>query len=131
MKTLLSLKYVDLLIQGLALVIPLVSCLFYGGANNLAAYFTVGGAQVLSCLAHIGLPSRLRSDQRKYYEWTLATVLLLFLVAALLLLPVVLYLALGLLFISPFLALWYTLICYQELCTVKRYTDRKKYVLTN
>jgi hypothetical protein len=129
MKTLLNLKYVDLLIQALALFIPLILCFTYG--KLYMAYFTVGGAQLLSCLANLGLPSRLSSDQRKYYEWTMTILILVFLIAALFLLPVILYLAAGLLFVSPFWAVWYALICYEEMCTVQRYTNRKKYVLTN
>ena len=131
MKTLLNLKLGDLFIQALALFIPVVMCFINGMYCLFIAYYTVGGVQILSCLANIGLPSRLRSDRRKHYEWMLAIVILVFLIAGLFLLPLILYLATALLFVSPFCAVWYAHICYEELDTVKRYTNRKKYVLTN
>ena len=132
MKNLLSLKYGDLLMQALALVVPLVMCLFSRNTDTLVvAYFTVGSTQIISCLANIALPSKLRSDRRKYYEWTLCLLTLFILVVSLLLMQILWIIGLLLLIVSPFLTIWYALICYDELCTIQRYADRKKYVLTN
>ncbi len=132
MKTILNLKQGDLLIQALALFIPLVICFISRSTEPLVlAYFTVGGTQIISCLANIGLPSKLRSDRRKYYERTLGLLTLFILVISLILLQIVWITGLMLLIVSPFLAIWYALICYDELCTIQRYADRKKYVLTN
>ena len=132
MKTILHLKQADLYLQALALFVPIFICAVKANTGYLfLAYLMVGGVQTLSCLANIGLKGKLRSDRRRYYEISLALIFGLSLFLAAFLGETILMLGLALLFISPFIAIWYAIICLDELMIVKRYVNRNKYVMTN
>ena len=77
---------------------------FYG-------YFFVGGWQLLSCVAHGSLKDKYFAvNDRKYYLLTLLWVFITGIVT----IPVWILYGFGLLFVSPFLAIWYASICYAE-----------------
>ena len=80
-----------------------------------AAYLLMGGWQLLSVLLH--LPNRssfISSKQRYYYQWVLLAILLIFLAGSIV--PVMIWIGLLLLmYASPVLAIWYSIITRMEL----------------
>ncbi|MCA0382313.1 MAG: hypothetical protein LCH58_09145 [Bacteroidetes bacterium] len=75
-----------------------------------SAYLLMGGWQLLSVLLH--LPNRssfILSKQRQYYQWVLLAIIIIFLAG--IILPVLVWFGLMLLmYVSPVLAVWYTII---------------------
>ena len=132
MKTILHLKQGDLATQIIALGIPSILCFITQGfAAIMMAYFIVGGVQFLSCLLNIALNNKLRNKSRRYYELTLLGIISIFVLSIVFDPESGTLVAIGLLFISPFLAIWYGYITYDEIRIVKRYVNRNKYILTN
>lgn len=77
---------------------------FYG-------YFVVGGWQVCSCVAHGYLENNyFQAKDRKYYTKTLLWVFIIGVIS----IPVWIIYGFLLLFVSPFMAIWYASICYTE-----------------
>lgn len=102
------------------LVAGILFSLLFGTDVMSAAYFTVGGWQVTSCVIHLLLAQEfIPSLGRRPY---LITVLVIIIAAVpLLLIPstatVVFFFCL--LFVSPFLAFWHLVICKTEINTLK------------
>lgn len=93
-------------------------------------YFTVGGVQLVSCIANkVWLPDHLRNRGRTAYELMLVFIAIM---ACLVFIPILnalfFFLLYGLLFISPFIAIWYAAMCWMELKTVKKYVRRAEFV---
>ena len=78
------------------------------------AYFVVGGWQVFSVLIHLlQRQSYFPANGRRYYCGTLIGVALIG-IAALFSNDLGIFYLFGLLFVSPFLAIWYMTICHTE-----------------
>ena len=75
-----------------------------------SAYLLIGGWQLLSMMLHfIFRSSYIQSKQRQYYQWVLLAIMVIFLLG--IMLPVLVWFGLMLLmFVSPALAIWYTII---------------------
>lgn len=74
-------------------------------------YFIVGGWQLLSSVAHGLLKDKyFAAKGRRYYLQTLFWVFILGIIS----IPVWIFYGFGLLIVSPFLAIWYATICYNE-----------------
>jgi hypothetical protein len=120
-----TVKIADLVIQ----FILFAGGLIYGlqhitGGDFVKAYFPLGGWQVLGCLVHGFSDKNLFfRKERKYYAITLICILLTgFLALIISLSGAYLFFAwaLGLLIISPFLAIWYFSICFREVQLMNR-----------
>lgn len=128
MKTLLRLKQADLLLQALALLIPAVGCSFFPVFDCiLLAYTIVGVVQLLSCLANKLMPPTFRSSARRNYERAVGILIILVLVTIFLFLYMAWFTVLVLVVFSPALAIFYALLTYNELRTIKQYTYPKIY----
>lgn len=136
MKTTLLLKQSDIALQILCLLTPILYTIITSDSGFLfAIYFAVGAAQIISCFANkLYLEDTLRSNSRKTYEIVLLITMVIGLIVGggLLISPafgggVYIYL-IALLFISPFLAIWYGFISFAETNYVKKLANRKMYV---
>ena len=77
----------------------------------LLPYFIMGGYQLADCLAHSFLGAYYYpSAHRSHYLYTLFWLL----IVAIFSFPVWIYFGIALLFVTPFLAIWYIRICYNE-----------------
>jgi len=119
MKALLILKWIDVLVQGLALMIPLViGFVNFDCSIFLLAYFIVGGVQAISVVVNLLLPAQFRKSSRRRAEHILVYILLSLLLTFVLFMAgfaygfCILYL---LLFISPMVAVWYVWLCCNEM----------------
>jgi hypothetical protein len=135
MKEAIIAKRIDLWLQVLALVIPVVCAIAAGNMLIVfAAYLSVGGVQVLSCLLNkIGWHPNLKHNGRAMYEKLLLTVL----IAEGLALAVITlsgndvaaviakYIFCALPFFSPFMAIWYMIMTQEELIMVHRISQRR------
>lgn len=129
MRTTLFFKRLDLILQFLALAIP-VACSFWQPYYAFYAYYTVGIAQVISVLLNrLFLDNFLRHSSRIGCE--IAAVLLVIYFSLIYTcdniegLFIFLY---ALLFIAPWLAAWYGIISYYETRQVSSRVDRKQYL---
>jgi len=120
MKQLLTLKWIDLIAQLLAIVLPLLTT----SINNAIPYFLIaeGSVQTLSCIINrIFLKRRYRNVTRIGYELLM---LILGLSAAMYWLPQIEFfaaiVAYILLYVSWFMALWYLLFTIAELKKIKK-----------
>lgn len=105
-----TLKLIDFWGQVTLISASLLS-LAIGAEIAFWGYFFVGGWQVLSCIAHGLLKERFFSAKdRKLYIRTLTWILILGIIS----IPVWIIYGFVLLFVSPFLAIWYATICYNE-----------------
>jgi hypothetical protein len=108
-------KTIDLLLQMGAIIGGLIY--YWQSVNSNALfgiYFLVGGLQVVSMLVHFATRNVYKHTARSYYHWiTLVTV------ALMPILPIF-YL---LLFLAPFMALFYFSLCFVE---TKRYFTRPR-----
>lgn len=97
--------YGQLLLYGVIAILILVKADYF-----YSAYLLIGGWQLTSMLLHLLFRSTyIKSKQRFYYQWILLLILIIFLggIAA----PVMIWIGLMLLmFVSPVLAIWYTVI---------------------
>ena len=131
MKTTLFFKQADLLLQGLAVMGPVIFAAGYHNIGLLAAgYFTLGGVQFISCLVNKRfLDADHKARGRMYYELCLFGVALLGLLC--IILPVM---ATGdallyfLLFGTPLMAVWYTALSVMETRTIHRIAYRRQYM---
>lgn len=77
-------------------------------------YFIVGGWQIISMTIHYLNKWFIKeSNKRKYYQLLVLAIIILFLVG-LYFNPILALLAYPLLFLSPFMAIYYTSICFNE-----------------
>ena len=129
-------KQTDIYVQFAAIAVPVLIALFVQRAEYIAMiYISLGGVQVLSCAVNrIFLPGRLRSRSRAAYEAVLAalTIILVTILAAdrtgsdMLFLP-----GLALLFVSPFLALWYLIMTKGEAQATRLMMQRPAAAMNN
>jgi len=84
MKNLLFWKRADIIGQGLALLIPIILGIAFDMPGVLImCYFSVGGAQIISCLVNkISLNPQYKSSGRRVYEIVLLSIIILFLLLA-------------------------------------------------
>lgn len=114
-------KKIDLVGQICLIVYAILIALFKRDYElNITSYCMVGGWQVLSYLVHIFVsehyyPAKQRDHYGYVLFWLLLVAAFLFIAKGLFLLVV------ALLFISPFLAIWYVIICDRE---IKRLRDK-------
>lgn len=136
MKTTLLLKQMDIAVQIICLLSPVAFTVLTNNSDYLIAiYFAVGVAQIISCFANkLYLDDTLRSNRRKAYEITLLITIVIGLIigGGLFISPafgggVYVYL-IALLFVSPFLAIWYGYISFAETSYIKKLANRKMYV---
>ncbi len=136
MKTTLLLKQIDLFVQLLCLLAPITIAVFTKDSGYLMAiYFAVGAAQIISCLANkLYLDATLRSSSRTRYEKALLVVIAIGLIlgGGMLIVPDlavgVYFFFLALLFISPFLAVWYGHVSLTETNYLKKLASRRMYI---
>ena len=132
MRTTLFFKRADVVLQLTALIIPIIIGFFGEGWVLLVTYLTVGSAQLLSCLLNrLFLDKFLRHSNRTGYEIAIVFLIITFgLVFNLPGVPTGLRSTFfGLLpLISPFLAVWYGYISYQELRAAFMMVDRRQYL---
>jgi phosphatidylglycerophosphate synthase len=116
-----TIKMADLVIQSLLFICTVSFAVITKGDNEsfFYPYFAVGGWQLLSLIANLLISSgSLKHYERINYGKVILLLLLIgiaFLLLALLKSPYILYYLVGLLIVSPFLALWYFSIGYREL----------------
>ena len=121
---LLVVKKIDLGLQILFFSVGLLSGLRESVDLFIAMYFVLGGWQVGSCLVHHFALPQSRSATRRHYAWTIAIIGILTVVT----IPLFLITGFGLLIASPFIAIWYGLICYNE---IKSYAWRNSFHMKN
>ena len=125
MKTLLSYKTTDLVVQAMTI---LFSVLYFAYDTKFDSvfvfYFLVGSNQVISCLANLFLDKRLRNSTRSYYQFLLLLLIAFFFLSVL---NNVFGVILGfcLIYLSPVFALWYFTITVQEFINIKLFAKRK------
>jgi hypothetical protein len=135
MKEAIIAKRIDLWLQALALLIPVVWAIAAKEMYILfAAYFSVGGVQVLSCILNkIGWNPNLKHNGRTRYEQLLLVIGVVMPLAyvalrttdnGLLGIPAIFLLG-SLLVVSPFMAIWYLSITREELLLVRRLSQRR------
>lgn len=135
MKEILIAKRIDFWLQILALLLPFIWAI---AANQFFimffAYISVGSVQVLSCVLNkIGWQPKLKHDGRSKYEQLLLYVLiimpLVWLVPAVTGIRWVNHIAMciGILLplLSPFMAMWYLSMTWEELVLVRRLSVRR------
>jgi hypothetical protein len=111
-------KTLDVGIQLLIIVAGIPFCLLAEGESFFYPYFILGGWQVLSCFIHWFLVEYYYPVKaRRYYVITLFVVFALGMLSIAGFLLSFLYL---LLFLSPFMGLWYCYICYKEVTLYHR-----------
>ena len=104
-------KCIDLWMQ-VSLITACIITSLMEPAFFLFSYFIVGGWQIFSCIVHYFSSGRfIPVAQRRRYIRLIGWLC----IAGILLTPVILYFLFALLFISPFLAIVYVFICYQEM----------------
>jgi len=124
-------KRMDLYAQLLALILPfIIGCYYQETLYFFYAYFSVGGAQVLSAIANRCLLHReLRHETRGAYEWLLGIILVSAACCWWFRLEEP---ALGGLFIllilSPIMAIWYWFLCLSEEKKLHVLAHRKDWV---
>lgn len=135
MKEMVIAKRIDFYLQLLALLVPFI---WAAAAKNpfilFAAYFSVGGVQVLSCILNkIGWDNNLKHNGRRRYEKLLLVIAIVMPVAywllritdnAVLGMPAICLLGL-LLIVSPLMAVWYMAMTWEELVLVRRLSHRR------
>ena len=128
MKTTLIYKQADLLLQLLAILIPLAVSMF-GHLHLVVVYFTAGSAQVLSYMINlVYLDKFVKNRNRVYYGCcllfflitTTATCFLLSFNDGLYLIFISLFF-----FASPLLELWYLVLTIAEMREIKRIVHRR------
>jgi hypothetical protein len=107
-----KLKEIDVGIQVSLIVAAFLYGFIVADYRFIFGYFAVGGWQLLSCFFHATtrypyLPSPARRIYLRTLAWTLAIGLLSIAVG-------VFFFLFALLFVSPFYAVWYTVICIGE-----------------
>jgi hypothetical protein len=107
-------KTIDVWVSGALIISFLLLALLQQGGNFIYGYFVVGSWQIISMLTHTGKGwFTERGGRRRVYHYVvtmvLCAVLLGFLVDSLLF-----FLLYGLLYASPFMALYYLWLCYHE-----------------
>ena len=129
MRTILFAKRMDLILQLVCLLIPLLFCNRMDRANYIVMpYFLVGGCQLLSALINgLSLDREFKISGRKYYLRTLLAIIIVFCCASVFR-EGILFCLLGLLFVSPVLAIWYFIITWIEMGIVKRFVHRRDFV---
>ena len=106
-------KHIDLYIQ-IALIISLtIASLINHDSTFLVAYFVVGTWQAISMVVHQYNKWHIRKEGRRYYYQRIVVCTLL-LMAFAFLIPYLFIFWYLLLFTAPFLAIYYTAICYRE-----------------
>lgn len=87
----------------------------------LAGYLVVGGWQLISMIIH-AIDGRFakRDSQRYWYHWTVA-ITGLAVISGFIFQPLLLLILYALLFVSPFMAVFYTWLCFKE---VKKMNQR-------
>ncbi|HMR91018.1 MAG TPA: hypothetical protein PKC69_01835 [Chitinophagaceae bacterium] len=106
-----SFKLFDLWIQATITALTVVYILTTSVENFILLYFFIGGWQVISTLVHLAHKGRYTAAKdRKYYQNALFVTVILAVVS----LPFWIFFGFALLFVSPFMAVWYWSICYHE-----------------
>lgn len=108
-------KLFDFVGQMLCMVVPIIVALITKKYENLFfAYFIVGGWQVVSCIAAlIKGRTEYRSSSRALYNILLLTVTIAF-ILSMFFKDAIMLVLFGLLFFSPFMAVFYMIITYIE-----------------
>lgn len=105
-------KEIDLWIQGGLLVAHLIAWSIGGIDYLYLAYLTIGAWQLISCLVHaLHKDQFISSRSRSKYH----TVLLALLALNIVLIPVWILAGIIMLFVTPFIAIWYFVFSYNEL----------------
>lgn len=116
-----ALKIVDLVLQPLAVAIPLLACKFTFSWLTLP-YVELGAVQVLSAVLNgLFFPAALKAGSRSYYNYHLLVIAGIALVLWCLTESAIIFLAFVLMYFSVFSAIWYYLI------TVKEYTNLRNW----
>lgn len=106
-------KQIDVWIQMLMILVFTILSLIRQDATFIIGYFTVGGWQVISMVAHEVGGSFTNAGSRRYYYHRLTLFTVLFMLLSMWLTPLLLIFGI-LLFAAPVLALYYLYICYKE-----------------
>lgn len=77
------------------------------------SYFVIGGWQVISMIVHAIKKSFCEAWSKRYIYHVITLVLIIIMLLGLLIYPL-LFIYLILMYIAPFLAIYYTYLCYQE-----------------
>jgi len=108
-------KKIDAYAQVLLIVAGVIFSIAIHDDESILSYFIVGGWQVLSALIHLfGFSSKPALKGRKWYLFMLLFVAISGLLTLVVSDLIIVYL-LGLLFLSPLMAVWYCVICLLEL----------------
>ncbi len=114
-------KQIDFFVQTIAIIAGVIfSVMALGGAlpvrdyEMIYSYFVVGALQILSCLIHLFfVQSQYKSTGRKGYHITLLVII--FCLAITYPFEALIFTGLGLLFVSPIMAVLYCWMCFKEL----------------
>ena len=106
-------KQTDVLISGVLIIASLGWAFTTYDDRFFVGYFVVGGWQVISMLVHafMGWFSE-RGSKRFNYQVTVLVIIIIALLGFVVYPLLIIYFPL--LFLSPFMALWYTWLCYNE-----------------
>jgi hypothetical protein len=108
-------KKIDTYAQIILIITGLIFGLVTRDVTFITGYFVVGGWQVLSAFIHLfGFKKLPVLKGRKLYLYTLLLLTITGLLSIIFVDFVIIFL-LGLLIVSPFLAVWYAAICYGEM----------------
>ena len=112
-------KRYDLLISIFLITGCTIYSLVKGDFTFIFCYFIVGGWQIISMLVHStkGWFTR-KSSKRYYYHWTVAVIIALGLSAFVISFLLIIYYVM--LFMAPLMAVFYTLMCYDEVKELKQ-----------
>jgi len=114
-----NVKAADCIIQGLLIITGFVLGFAAGDLNEtlFIGYFLVGGWQVLSVIVHFFYKPPYNTRLRKIYLIILGLVLLIVVLS----IPMqgIIFVLLGLLFVSPVMAIYYLVTCFKETQALK------------
>jgi hypothetical protein len=107
-------KLIDTWTSMALIFIFLVLSVAWGGTTLLTGYFVVGGWQVISMIVHaVNGWFCYEGGKRLVYHWVVAITIMVALLGFLVY-PLLYFVLLALLFAAPFMAIYYTMICYEE-----------------
>lgn len=109
-----SFKKADIIIQSAALLITGAICFFDMELAMMIFFLGIGGWQLLSMAVHLTQRWNQHSNARKVYQYLLLAIVCIFLIS-LLSADMMIWVLYILLYMAPFLALFYLLVCYLEI----------------
>ena len=106
-------KQADVLISGVLIIASIGWAFTTYDERFFVGYFVVGGWQVVSMIVHTVMDWFCeKGTARSNYQWTVFLIIIVALLGFVIYPLLIIYFLL--LFLSPFMAIWYTWLCYNE-----------------